>query len=166
MSSSNAKLNAWVKVIQDLCQPERVQWCNGSEQEYAQLIGLLESTVEKALSQRAEILSQRADQRAEFTALMARTDDGDSDRDEPEIRSRGSSAPPPGVRLDGDREETPSPPPPKATATESSDDEANSPRESFNSAEASLLVQGKLRQNRPYQSLTEEPRFIDDNPHA
>jgi phosphoenolpyruvate carboxykinase (GTP) len=44
MSSSNAKLNAWVQEIQDLCQPDNVQWCNGSEAEYAEMIGLLEAS--------------------------------------------------------------------------------------------------------------------------
>jgi phosphoenolpyruvate carboxykinase (GTP) len=44
MSSSNAKLNAWVQEIQDLCQPDPVQWCNGSEAEYAEMIGLLEAS--------------------------------------------------------------------------------------------------------------------------
>jgi phosphoenolpyruvate carboxykinase (GTP) len=44
MSSSNPKLNAWVQEIQDLCQPTQVQWCNGSEAEYAEMIGLLEAS--------------------------------------------------------------------------------------------------------------------------
>jgi phosphoenolpyruvate carboxykinase (GTP) len=44
MSSSNAKLNAWVQQIQDLCQPDDVQWCDGSEAEYARMIGLLEAS--------------------------------------------------------------------------------------------------------------------------
>ena len=44
MSSTNAKLNTWVQEIQSLCQPKSVQWCNGSEEEYAEMIGLLEAS--------------------------------------------------------------------------------------------------------------------------
>jgi phosphoenolpyruvate carboxykinase (GTP) len=41
MSSQNAKLNAWVAEIEALCQPDRVQWCNGSSAEYDEMIRLM-----------------------------------------------------------------------------------------------------------------------------
>ena len=41
MSSSNQRLSAWVQEIETLCKPARVQWCNGSEEEYEEMIGLL-----------------------------------------------------------------------------------------------------------------------------
>jgi phosphoenolpyruvate carboxykinase (GTP) len=44
MSSKNARLNEWVKKIEDLCQPDAVHWCDGSQQEYEQLIQLMEAS--------------------------------------------------------------------------------------------------------------------------
>jgi phosphoenolpyruvate carboxykinase (GTP) len=41
MSSSNAKLNAWVNEVETLCQPDRVEWCDGSKEEYARMISLM-----------------------------------------------------------------------------------------------------------------------------
>jgi phosphoenolpyruvate carboxykinase (GTP) len=41
MSSSNAKLNAWVNEVEILCQPDRVEWCDGSKEEYARMISLM-----------------------------------------------------------------------------------------------------------------------------
>src|SRR5438093_12740815 len=36
--TSNSKLNTWVKEMAELCQPDSVQWCNGSEEESQKLI--------------------------------------------------------------------------------------------------------------------------------
>lgn len=35
--TTNAKLLAWVKEIEELCQPSAVHWCDGSEEEYVQI---------------------------------------------------------------------------------------------------------------------------------
>ena len=41
MSSDNTKLNAWVEEVVAMCQPDRVQWCDGSPAEYDEMIGLM-----------------------------------------------------------------------------------------------------------------------------
>jgi phosphoenolpyruvate carboxykinase (GTP) len=41
MSSQNAKLNSWVAEIESLCQPDRVQWCDGSPAEYDEMVRLM-----------------------------------------------------------------------------------------------------------------------------
>ena len=41
MTSKNEKLNAWVDEVQALCQPARVQWCDGSQAEYDEMVGLM-----------------------------------------------------------------------------------------------------------------------------
>ncbi len=41
MASQNAKLNSWVAEIESLCQPERVQWCDGSKAEYDEMVRLM-----------------------------------------------------------------------------------------------------------------------------
>jgi phosphoenolpyruvate carboxykinase (GTP) len=41
MSSQNEKLNTWVKEVEALCQPTRVQWCDGSKAEYDEMMRLM-----------------------------------------------------------------------------------------------------------------------------
>lgn len=41
--TNNAKLNQWVKEWADLCQPEAIHWCDGSEQENQKLLDLMVS---------------------------------------------------------------------------------------------------------------------------
>jgi len=41
MTSKNEKLNAWVQTMADICQPDRVEWCDGSDAEYDRMMGLL-----------------------------------------------------------------------------------------------------------------------------
>ncbi len=35
--AGNAKLEAWVKEVSDLCRPDKVEWCDGSQAEYDRL---------------------------------------------------------------------------------------------------------------------------------
>jgi len=42
--TSNQRLNAWVKEVETLCQPEAVRWCDGSKAEYDEMIGLMLET--------------------------------------------------------------------------------------------------------------------------
>ena len=39
--TKNQKLLAWVKEVEALCNPDRVQWCNGSQEEYDEMIELM-----------------------------------------------------------------------------------------------------------------------------
>ena len=40
--SNNAKLNAWVKEVSDLCTPEAIVWCDGSKAEYDRLMAQMQ----------------------------------------------------------------------------------------------------------------------------
>ena len=37
----NKQLLDWVKEVQDMCQPEQVYWCDGSDEEYDRLCNQL-----------------------------------------------------------------------------------------------------------------------------
>src|SRR5215813_9018554 len=39
--TKNAKLQAWVQQVQAMCQPDRVRWCDGSQAEYDEMVGLM-----------------------------------------------------------------------------------------------------------------------------
>ncbi len=41
MTTKNEKLLAWVEDMRTLCQPDRVEWCDGSEAEYDRMMQLL-----------------------------------------------------------------------------------------------------------------------------
>jgi len=41
MGSKNARLCAWVDEVAARCQPERVQWCDGSPREYQEMVELM-----------------------------------------------------------------------------------------------------------------------------
>ena len=57
--TNNAKLLAWVKEIEELCQPDRVEWCDGSDAEYDRMIqrGVFDARAQRRLEFiRGEIL--------------------------------------------------------------------------------------------------------------
>jgi phosphoenolpyruvate carboxykinase (GTP) len=39
--TKNEKLLAWVKKVEDLCRPDQVRWCNGSQKEYDEMAELM-----------------------------------------------------------------------------------------------------------------------------
>ena len=39
--TKNKKLLAWVKEVEELCRPDQVRWCNGSEEEYGEMVELM-----------------------------------------------------------------------------------------------------------------------------
>ena len=41
MSTNNQKLLAWVKEVADMCQPDQIHWCDGSEEENQRLLKLM-----------------------------------------------------------------------------------------------------------------------------
>ena len=50
--TKNEELLAWVKKLEELCQPARVRWCDGSDEEYEEVIQLmLESGTAQKLSE-------------------------------------------------------------------------------------------------------------------
>ncbi len=58
----NEKLNKWVKEVTELCKPESVYLCNGSKEEYDQMIGmLLKSGIAIPLKKRANSFLFRTD---------------------------------------------------------------------------------------------------------
>jgi phosphoenolpyruvate carboxykinase (GTP) len=40
-TSKNQRLHSWVEAVADLCQPDRIRWCDGSQAEYDEMIRLL-----------------------------------------------------------------------------------------------------------------------------
>ena len=62
MSSQNAKLNSWIAEIESLCQPDRVQWCDGSKAEYDEMVRLmLASGTARKLAKRSNSYLVRSD---------------------------------------------------------------------------------------------------------
>ena len=41
MNTSNSELKAWVEEVAQLAQPDRIQWCDGSQTEYEELIRIM-----------------------------------------------------------------------------------------------------------------------------
>ena len=41
MKTSNKKLLAWVAEVEAMCQPDRVEWVDGSQAEYDRLMQLM-----------------------------------------------------------------------------------------------------------------------------
>jgi phosphoenolpyruvate carboxykinase (GTP) len=41
-ASKNAKLNAWVQEVAELCRPDAVEWCDGSRAEYDRMMALMQ----------------------------------------------------------------------------------------------------------------------------
>jgi len=39
--TKNEKLLAWVKKVEELCRPDQVRWCNGSQEEYGDMVELM-----------------------------------------------------------------------------------------------------------------------------
>jgi phosphoenolpyruvate carboxykinase (GTP) len=39
--TKNKKLLAWVKEVEELCRPDQVHWCDGSDEEYAEMVELM-----------------------------------------------------------------------------------------------------------------------------
>jgi phosphoenolpyruvate carboxykinase (GTP) len=39
--TKNEKLLAWVKEVEVLCRPDRIRWCNGSQEEYDEMVKLM-----------------------------------------------------------------------------------------------------------------------------
>src|SRR5688572_16540462 len=40
-TSKNQRLHSWVEAVADLCQPDHIRWCDGSQPEYDEMIRLL-----------------------------------------------------------------------------------------------------------------------------
>src|SRR5512135_3301570 len=38
ITGKNNKLNSWIKEVADMCQPDSIYWCNGTKEEYDQLM--------------------------------------------------------------------------------------------------------------------------------
>lgn len=50
--TKNKKLLAWVKEVQDMCEPDQIYWCDGSQQEYDRLLAeMVESGAATKLNQ-------------------------------------------------------------------------------------------------------------------
>ncbi len=38
MTAKNEKLKSWIKEVADMCQPDSIYWCNGTKEEYDQMM--------------------------------------------------------------------------------------------------------------------------------
>ena len=52
--TSNQKLNGWVKEWADLCQPDKIHWCDGSDKENQMLLDIMVSKRNRHKAQRRQ----------------------------------------------------------------------------------------------------------------
>ena len=43
--TNNKKLLAWIKEVQDMCEPDQIYWCDGSQEENDRLLAALNNTL-------------------------------------------------------------------------------------------------------------------------
>ncbi|MFC1770050.1 phosphoenolpyruvate carboxykinase (GTP) [Nitrospirota bacterium] len=62
MASNHAKLNAWVQEVADMCLPDNIYWCDGSKEEYDNLMGkMVESGIAIPVKNRPNSFHFRTD---------------------------------------------------------------------------------------------------------
>ena len=58
----NEKLDAWIKEITDMCQPDSIHWCNGTREEYDLMMAkMIESGSATVLKKRPNSFLFRSD---------------------------------------------------------------------------------------------------------
>ena len=57
--TKNKKLLAWIKEVQDMCEPDQVYWCDGSQQEYDRLLAEMVASGDPRQREAADELRDR-----------------------------------------------------------------------------------------------------------